>query len=468
MKTKPLVLCLVLLVLSAGPFAANVQPAQRSDVTGAKVSLVGDQDGDHQDLAAVSVVALGKHALRIDVAPSSRQTPRTLKVELPSSGRNTWPAADVEVLDANGHAVPAEHNGIEWHRFVISVGPAGGHFTVHAADAPKSRLVVYRESMRHVTESATGVSATICNWYDGRRAALAIRFDDSHPTHLTKAIPILREYGFRATFMINPGVHDGRSSNSRWRSAFQEHRAEWEAVARRGDQEFGNHTARHRGASSDEEMECEIGDATKVIWELFPDKSKLVALNLGGGTQWTTTKTLRYYLDRYHLFEVSGSLGMDDVHGNRVAVFRQHLERNMAPGSLGWCKIHFHSIGDGLASSEDHLREVLGVVKQHEADVWVAGLADTYKYLVERRAAKLTVANDGPNRVRLGIQCATDITLFDQPLTIDLALPQAWANRNVVVRDVAGNPIESQRVSGTRNVLIRFHVQPIDAEYTIE
>ena len=152
--------------------------------------------------------------------------------------------------------------------------------------------------------------------------------------------------------MICPG---GREPNSRRRSDFEDHRAEWEAVAQLGDQEFANHSAHHRGAIGDEDMEAEIGEAAKAIWKLFPGKSKLMALNLGGGTMWETTKTLRYYLDKYHLFDASsGSLGMDDVYGDRPSAFRQHLERHLEGN--GWCRIHFHAIGQGLNTSEANFR----------------------------------------------------------------------------------------------------------------
>jgi len=100
------------------------------------------------------------------------------------------------------------------------------------------------------------------HWYDNRKAALSIRFDDSHHTHLSKAIPILREYG------------------------------------------------------------------------------------------------------------------------NRVASFRrmleQHIERRL------WCRIHYHSIGKGLSSSEANLRAALDIAKKYEEDLWIAGMAEIYKYQTER------------------------------------------------------------------------------------
>ena len=131
-------------------------------------------------------------------------------------------------------------------------------------------------------------------------------------------------------------------------------------------------------------MEREVGQASEAIWQLFPDNSKLLALNLGGGTKWETTRTLRYYLDKYHLFDASsGSLGMDDVYGNRVSVFRQQLERNIE--TQGWYRVHFHYIGEGLSSSEGNFRAVLDITKEHESKLWIAGMADIFKYQEERQ-----------------------------------------------------------------------------------
>ncbi len=454
---SPLLFCCagLLLLHAAAPMVAAVE------VAGVKVELA-----EPAGTANVSAALLGKHKLRIDVDPRGERQPLTIRVELPASGRGYWPAEDVEVLDSAGQPVAAKHKGIEWHKFTFRAPPKPSTYLVHTVVPAGDRPRVFPDKERQVTDPVSGLSATIAKWFDGRRAALCIRFDDSHPTHLSKAIPILRQYGFRATFMINPGARDQRCP-PRWRSAFQEHRAEWEAVARRGDQEFANHTLHHRGAIGDDDMEREIGGAAEVIWKLFPHRSRLLALNLGGGTWWETKRTLRYYLDKYPSFIVTGSLGMDDTYGNRVAVFRQVLERSLSSG-LGWCKIHFHSIGKGCASSEENFRAVLDIVKQHESDLWITGLADAYKYLTERRGAKLSLENRGPRRVLLRLTCSTDEELFDQPLSIDVRLPDTWAGDRVLVTNAAGNRLETRSESSPAGRLLRFHVPPTDAQYFIE
>jgi len=450
---------LALLALYASATVGSIGWAQDTDLAGVKVSFA-DYDGP----AAFSAEMPEKHAVKIDVDPRSEREPFTLRVELPISGRLAWPIADVEVLDSGGRPVSVRHAGIEWHKLSITVPPVRDSYVVHAASPPGDRPQLFSEKDRRVTDPATGLTASISPWYDGRRAALSIRFDDSHATHLSKAIPILREYGFRGTFMVNPGGHP---PNSRRRSAFENHRDEWEACARRGDQEFANHTLNHHGATDDESMEREIGDASKAIWALFPGKSKLLALNLGGGTEWETTRTLRYYLDKHHLFDAStNSTGMDDAYGDRVAAFRRFLQRHIER-SL-WYKVHYHYIGEGLSTSEANFRAALDVAKEHEADLWIAGMADIHKYQTERRGAKLQIESGGQRRARVRLTCSTAPELYDQPLTVELTLPPSWSPQRVVVRDHEADEIDTRKATTAEGVVLRFDVPPTDSRYTIE
>lgn len=440
-------------------FGLAVGAAKSVPPAGVKVKLV-----DPQGTATISVRATEKYSFEIDVDPRSEHRPLSIGIELPISGRDVWPIADVEVRDAQGRAMPVRRGGIEWHKLLISVAAKRDRYVVRRVDpaAPQPQSVAEKE--RHVTDPMTGLRATISNWYDGRRAALSIRFDDSHSTHLSKAIPILSEYGFRGTFMVNPGGH---SSGGRRQSAFETHRSEWIACARRGDQELANHTLHHQGALDDESMEYEIGEASKALWKLFPDKSQLMALNLGGGSQWVTTKTLRYYLDKYHLFDASAnSTGMDDTYGNRVANFRRLLERHIERGL--WYKIHYHSIGEGLSASESNFRAALDIAKEHESELWIAGMADIYKYQTERKESKLTLVNSDRDHLSLKLVCLSDVELYNQPLTLEVTLPKSWPPNRVLVKNLQGKAITTRIAQDSNPTLLRFEVAPLDANYTIE
>ena len=414
--------------------------------------------------ATIAAQSVGQYRLKIDVDPKGEREPLAIRVELPASGRNAWPAADVEVRDARGSALAVRRNGIEWHKLLIPAPAVRATYFVEAVDPPGGGPLLPAEKERQLTDQATGLSLTIARWYDCRQAALSIRFDDSHPSHLSKAIPILREYGFRGAFMINPG---GRDANSRRRSDFEDHRAEWEACAQRGDQEFANHSAHHRGAIGDADMEAEIGDACQVIWKLFPGKSKLMALNLGGGTIWETTHTLRYFLDKHHLFDASqNSTCMDDSYGNRVATFRRMLEQHIQRGL--WCRIHHHYIGEGLSSSEANFRAVLDIAKEHEAALWIAGMADIYKHQTERSGSALSLVKSDPRHLSFKLSCLTDPELYDQPLTIEVTTPKSWPRDRIVVTDVQGNAIAVRTVQASGQIMLRFELAPRTAAYTIK
>ena len=80
--------------------------------------------------------------------------------------------------------------------------------------------------------SITLASAAADNW-NGKRAAVSLTYDDSLNVHLDNAIPVLDEYGFKATFYLTVGY-----------PPFGERLNEWRAVAANGH-ELGNHSLYH-------------------------------------------------------------------------------------------------------------------------------------------------------------------------------------------------------------------------------
>lgn len=418
--------------------------AGAADLAGVTVGFIGSPG-----TARVSAELTGRFQLRLQVDPLGTAQPLSLQVHLPETGPRAWPAADVEVRDARGQALAVERSGIEWAKLRIPVQAEAATYWVQAVPPPQPAPPTFPDKDRQLRDDATGLSVRVTPWHLGRQAALSFRFDDSHPTHLSKAVPILREYGFRGTFMINPGQPE---PGSRWRSAFLDQLAEWEAVARQGDHEFANHSARHRGAASDTEMESEIGEAAQMIARLTPGRSPLSALNLGGGTRWTTTRTLRHYLDKHHHFDASGSsTGMDDSYGNRVENFRRLLEQHLQRGL--WLRTHYHYIGDGLSTSEANFRAVLDLARQHQDRLWIAGMADIHKYLTERNSARLTRLDAPAGSLGFRLDCGTDPRLYDQPLTLEAACPpgETWELRGP---DGAAIPA----LADSRPPLLRFAV----------
>jgi hypothetical protein len=198
----------------------------------------------------------------------------------------------------------------------------------------------------------------------------------------------------------------------------------------------------------------------------MPGKSRLMALNLGGGTTWETTRTLRHYLDKHQQFDASsGSLGMDDSYGGRVEAFRKALQTHLERGL--WCRIHYHYIGEGLSSSEANFRAALDIAKEHQDKLWIAGMADIHKYLTERGSAKLTRVKSDAKSLTFQLDCSTDTTLYDQPLTLEVPLPPGWQAAATTVRSEAGTPLPTQLVQSDGGSLLRFEVPPKREAYLI-
>ena len=132
--------------------------------------------------ASVSVKSLDRFKVKIVIDRKTDGKPLTLAVQLPKTGRNTWPANDVEVLDSSSQAVSVKRGGIAWHMMWIPVATGQSEFVVHAVEPPGGQQKNYPEKDRHISDSTTGLSASISMWPEGRKAALSLRFDDSHPT----------------------------------------------------------------------------------------------------------------------------------------------------------------------------------------------------------------------------------------------------------------------------------------------
>jgi peptidoglycan/xylan/chitin deacetylase (PgdA/CDA1 family) len=318
--------------------------------------------------------------------------------------------------------------------------------------ATEARSPASDQSARSVRDPATGLVAEVCQWYDGRRAAVGFRFDDSYVSHIDKAVPMLREYGFKGTFFINAATE-----------RYLDRKAEWEACAARGDQEFANHTLHHQGASSDEEVDRELGENSRYIWSLFPHKSRLLLFNRGGGTRWTQATSLDRFYDKYYLIAAQPRLAisMTDKDADKYrTVLGQAIDMGV------WFTANFHQIALPWMSDET-FRSVLEGAHERRSEIWVAGMIEAYKYQQERNASTLELRSARAGRLTLTLTCGTDRTLYDQPLTIELTLPDGWSAEKLRVRDAEGATIATRAATAAGRSAVRFDVPPAHGVYAV-
>ncbi len=435
----------VLVMLMAASLSAAAPPA------GVVAELVPCPEG-----ASVRVEAEGPLRTRVEVTCAGEMTqgdtPLTLRLDITPR----WPHyyLDVAVLDADGQFLPCTWRSAERNRVEVAIPAQSAAYFLQVTDPRGEQPPLIDEAQRSARDPATGLQARICRWFDDRSAALSLRFDDSHPTHIFKAIPMLREYGFTGTFFITPGLGD-----------YVDNRDAWERCAAQGDQEFGNHTMHHCGAGDDDAIDREIGDAARYIWSLFPQRSKLHALAWGGGSEWTHTRPLREFIERYYCFDVYGrpAVSMADVYGGRIEAFQRGLQRALE--THDWFTALFHQIGESI--SEENFRRVLDIVKEREDALWIAGMADAHKYETERNAAALRCTAIDADSSRLTVTCGTDPELYDQPLTIALALPNGWAADALRVAAPDGAAVPTRVSPSEDGIVVLFDVAPVTAEYVL-
>ncbi|MCH2176253.1 MAG: polysaccharide deacetylase family protein [Lentisphaeria bacterium] len=96
--------------------------------------------------------------------------------------------------------------------------------------------------------NANGISVSIAPYFENKKAAVTYTFDDGLRCQLTKAIPVLNELDFKATFFVITAVtpdykKDAEKMNpGDWGSIAWE---EWEEVIAQGH-EIGNHSPEHK------------------------------------------------------------------------------------------------------------------------------------------------------------------------------------------------------------------------------
>ena len=234
------------------------------------------------------------------------------------------------------------------------------------------------------TSAAPSAPARVCRWYGGKRAALSLRFDDSHPTHIEVAVPLFNQHGLIGTFLVNPG-----------NDSYQRHRAEWEGPVLQHGHELADRTWNHRGTKTDAEADQQIGETANLLRRLQPNQRQ-ITFEPGGGTLWLQRKPFDSFVAKYHLCDINDTvpgehsiLSCTEAHSwFSVARFTKQLEDTIAAG--GWFQPYFHQIQEttpgpgGLPITPEHFRQCIDVAGAHRDEVWQAGMAAIHAYEQER------------------------------------------------------------------------------------
>lgn len=268
----------------------------------------------------------------------------------------------------------------------------------------------------------------IAKWLQDKQAAISLRFDDSRTSHVNYAIPILNQYGIRATFMINPGTNE-----------YNKHKEFWESNVPQMGHRLGNHTMHHKGAGNVETADFEIGEVSRLLWRLYPDQSRLnVFASGGGGVKWggklweEAEDAYKQLVKKYYLIDLYDGSHPSKPYNSGDTAKDYCRMINDAVVSGRHRAFHFHNVGKAdlkdrahkllkgvsLEVKLDTFKAILDCLVKYEDRIWVAPLIDILKYEAQYQQANLSLKKWKAQEVELFLELETDQELYDHDLTL--------------------------------------------------
>ncbi len=282
-------------------------------------------------------------------------------------------------------------------------------------------------------------------WLDGAAAAVSFTWDDNQVSQRDIAT-IFNEYGWRASFFVNPGQPD------RWAAT----KDLYAAMSEEGH-EIGNHTYTHRFRNNPADFEQANG-AIEALTGVYP-VSFVHPRNITRPA-WDQT-----VFEHHLVARISSPHGMDGrvIHNDPGALhgFRRNLDRITQPGLTetgGWLIVAGHGMdGDGFRPiEEDQLRAILDHLKARPEPLWVGTMGEVgiYESIFQEIALKVNATYDTLALRVAGFDPEKYARAPKVPLTVALPLHEALPPSQIRL-----NPDDASARIDHNGVLVTFDLK---------
>ena len=312
---------------------------------------------------------------------SAGQSPATVSMywaEGDDSGTDPadWP--HVQSWDAHAGPLPADYT----HR--IAVQPETRYSYRFAVRNAEGEMWTPPKGIARVARIFDIESIRLARWLNDADAAVSFTWDDNLASQRAIAT-IFNEYGWRASFFVNPGLKES------WEPLKDNYAA---MSAER--HEIGNHSYRHRLGGATEQIVSEVVQANEAIEAL----TGVFPVSFVHPHNARCERRDRIVFERHLVARVSSPYGMDGrvIHNDPGSLqrFRRDLDRIATPGTAdsgGWLIVGAHGMGgDGYKPIRGGaLREILDHLQARPETLWVGPLGEVGVYESAFKTVSLAV-----------------------------------------------------------------------------